>query len=887
MTASELPHEKADAQRISMIDNGVVASGRATVELHGTNVAARDLHIFNLYSGEEPSAGKPLYQLPPRLVDFTGRSQEIEKVEAELLNGDGHPWFSAFCLHGQGGVGKTSLAIEVAYRLLDRFPSGQLYLETSAGGVDRNTEVDVLLNMALRALGVHGKAVPPDRSEASALFRSVVSAERLLIVVDGAHDEWQVRPLICTSQGTRLLVTSRRRLSGLEGVAHLRVETMPENDARSLVQKIAGDERFAADTDALQGLVDGAAGLPLALRICGAKLAARPHWSVQHFVDLLSDEKSRLKALKIGDLAVTASIGLSYDDLPNDDQAKLRLLSLLGSHNFFIWEAAELLNEEVAAVEEFLESMVEAELLTAASGGPNNSIRYRFHDLVCQFLAERRADDPKESVSGALSRLMTRCAEMLDCANGLIETLDPLERPVPVGLTPDRAGWLVPNVRSWLDSMREACVDLVSRGHEQGLLRNAVNLAESLVPSLLAMAHWRETLKVTDEAVRAASANQDHEAISRIRRIRARAFESLSLWGRAEDELRLMEHGGPTEFNLGAAVTLRISGDLLRDQGRFSASLIDYERSLTIFRNLRSEWWIAVLLRSLGDTRRDVGDWDGSIRDLEESYARLVALGSSRWVGATLRSIATIYRDRGPYTEALARFDRALEIFEESGDRSMAAQTRQGLGDTYRNMGKFTEAAQHLAAAEDSLRALGDERRVMVAVRSLGDIDRRQGNFERASERLESCLQAFDELGDHRWGLYTRRTVSLLKADLGQFELAKSDLRSLISEFENLNDERWVANSRRCLADVQRLEGDHDAAILALVDAEGVFRRLKDYRWLGKSLRSRGISLMAGGERSIATECLVEALALFDQIDAQGEFSATEDLLDSWSRPDN
>lgn len=333
----------------------------------------------------------PPAQLPPTIADFTGRDPQIDLLERAL---DGHRAPAVAAISGMGGVGKTVLAVHVAHRLAVRFPDGRLYADL--GG--EAGEPSAVLGGFLAALGIAGHAVPEPLEQRSALFRSLLAGRRVLIVVDNAASERQVRPLLPGSPGSALIVTSRTPLAGLESARRLELEVFGADEATSLLAKLAGTVRVAAEPEAADAIARLCAYVPLAVRIAGARLASRRHWSLAHLAERLGDERRRLDELSAGDLTVRAGFAASYTRLPADTRALFRLLGLLEMTDFAAWVAAALLEVPVESARARLEALVDAQLLGTAG---NDSTRYRFHDLVRLYARERAYEEDEPAVRAA------------------------------------------------------------------------------------------------------------------------------------------------------------------------------------------------------------------------------------------------------------------------------------------------------------------------------------------------------------------------------------------------------------------------------------------------------------------------------------------------------
>jgi tetratricopeptide (TPR) repeat protein len=356
----------------------------------------------------------PVCQLPPAPADFTGRSAGCDDVIGAVTSGGGHPGVPLVAISGPPGVGKTTLALYAAHKVRDRFPDGQLWVEL-AGSSARPREPGDVLGEILRALGVSGPAIPGDFSERAVAYRSQLAGKRILVVVDDAATAAQLRLLTPGTSGCALLVTSRVSLEGLDGAHLIPLEVMSSDDAASLLTQIVGPSRVGAEPDAAADLVRACGALPLALRIVGAKLAARPHWPLATMVRRISGSHDRLSELQAGDLSVRASIASSYESLPERLRRAFRLLALLGPSDFAEWVVGALLGEPGA--DDVIIELTGRSLLTPLSVDATGEPRYRLHDLLRDYAAERLAGEPVAEKNGALGRLLTGWLQLAQQAN--------------------------------------------------------------------------------------------------------------------------------------------------------------------------------------------------------------------------------------------------------------------------------------------------------------------------------------------------------------------------------------------------------------------------------------------------------------------------------------
>ena len=181
---------------------------------------------------------------------------------------------------GSGGLGKTSLAVHAAHRVRGSFPDGQLYVDL-LGATPQPLAVGDVLARFLRDLGVDGREIPVDEAERAARYRTVLAGRRMLVVLDNARDAAQVRPLLPGTASCAVLVTTRSRMPDLASTRLVDLNVLDDDEALALFTRVVGDERAAAEPEATAELLLACAGLPLAIRICAARLATRSGWTIQ------------------------------------------------------------------------------------------------------------------------------------------------------------------------------------------------------------------------------------------------------------------------------------------------------------------------------------------------------------------------------------------------------------------------------------------------------------------------------------------------------------------------------------------------------------------------------------------------------------------------------
>jgi hypothetical protein len=343
--------------------------------------------------------------LPASIADFTGRRTEIGQIERRLTEGQDPYAVRIVAVCGRAGVGKSSLAVRVAHRLDAAFPDGQLYANLAAG--DGDSSAPRLLTRFLRALGVEESSIPKDFAERVGMYRSRLASKRVLLLLDNVTTEEQILPLLPGSPTCAVIVTCRFRLGGLSGWHRAEVGPFDFDDAIQLLGRIVGEERVWAEWQDAVKLVDLCGGLPLALRIAGARLASRPKWRIGSLVRRLTDETRRLDEFTHQGLALRSTMDSAYASLSRQAQRLVRLCTLMPGLSFPGWTAAALLDADPQEAEKLLESLVDAQMLDHAEHPDTSLPQYLLHDLTRLYAHEQLIlNESQEDQRAAVDRVL-------------------------------------------------------------------------------------------------------------------------------------------------------------------------------------------------------------------------------------------------------------------------------------------------------------------------------------------------------------------------------------------------------------------------------------------------------------------------------------------------
>ncbi|GAA4059946.1 ATP-binding protein [Nonomuraea soli] len=643
-----------------------------------------------------------LCELPRPVDDFTGRSAELAWAAEVMRAGEAGPGL----ITGSAGLGKSTLAIRAAHTLRPDFPDGVFFLDLFGMSAEPLPS-DEALGMLLRALGLTDQQLPGGVGERASLYRSLLRERRVLVVLDNAASEEQVRPLLPGGGTARALVTGRRLLAGLEGVRRLSLGPLPPMEATQLLTGILKD-RGTPDADpALWDLAQLCGGLPLALRIAGNRLASRPGWNAADFAARLTDEERRLDQLSAGDLKIATAFGLSYDQLAEDTRRVFRRLSLVPGRDFDAALSSVAGGTSIAGAWDALDELVDLGLLQDGASG-----RYRFHDLVLLFARERlRAEEPAADRDAVVDAVTSWLLRMATSAGSWFEPIHSHRDPELTGLSTQEEAdrWLRANVDNWLGALRQAA----DRGGHAAVLLLGMSMIR-FADRWMHAGHWPDVFTLGAKAA-AALGDLPRQAAH----LNALAADQLVSGGDMEAALRytaqamdLAVRGGSSEE---IASAHHFAAGALRRLGRLDEAIEAQSRAAEIFKADGDVEAYSHCLGSLGTCYRDAGQYPQAL----EHYLALWDLVNDDASGllpnaaAFTRSIALARIGEclgllGRRSEAIARLTEAIVLLEEAQVLAVMAGALQTLASLLAEEGRAGESRQTYARAAEVFEAIGD-----------------------------------------------------------------------------------------------------------------------------------------------------------------------------------
>jgi tetratricopeptide (TPR) repeat protein/transcriptional regulator with XRE-family HTH domain len=621
-----------------------------------------------LFGGEaRAAAGVVPMQLPADLADFTGRRAELAEAEARG---------PVTVVSGPPGIGKTVFAVRLAHRSRSRYPDGQLFADLR-GHQPRYTDPGEVQGRFLRALGLPASQVPSDPDERSALYRSLTAEQRLLVVLDNARDEAQVRVLLPSGPSCEVLITSRALLPGVEGATRIRLDVLPADDAIGFLVSIVGADRVDVEHAAARRLAELCGNLPLAVRVAGARLAIRPNWRIADVIAMLADEHARLDELVAGDLEVRAAFDVSYQMLDEQTRRVYRLIGVMPASSFTAGSVAALTDLDPAQCARIIESLVDLSLVEPLTPG-----RYRLHDLLRLYAAGRANEEENQTArDAALDRLLAWYLAVADVADRLIV---PGRRRLSAPRSPRPAPGFGGREQAleWCDDERAELAALTRMAAETGRHVLAWQLPDALWSYFTLRRNWPDWLVMLTTGLESARTAGDWAG-------QASMLASLGL-------VYLDLHRG-------------------EDASRYLHPF------LAIATAAGDAWAQALALIGLGLASRDLNQVDQAIGYLAKA-AECGELSDPWSAGLAQLGLGLAYRDLRRPDESLTRLQSALAQFRTAQDRPGEVWVLQNLALTCQDLNRSDECESYLRQAlliRKELRDVKGEREIWLNLAAL------------------------------------------------------------------------------------------------------------------------------------------------------------------------
>lgn len=677
-------------------------SGRSS----GTVVQSGRIEQMHVYATDPPHAISPR-QLPPITSLFTGRQRNAEWLDDQWARAAAQGAGALFVISGTAGVGKTSLATSWLQAHAEEFPDAQLYADLAGYSQPKPVESADILAGFLCALGVAPDRVPSRLAERVALLRTVTHGRRVCVLLDNALSAAQVRILAVIAPNCATLVTTRSTISGLtmDGAIFHQLDPWHADTGVAFIQRALGDARVAQEPDAARRVAELCGGLPLALGVAAAKLAARPRWTIGRLADALARDGERLEILDVGkDSAVMPALDGSYHVLDDELAHLYRALGRCPVLWFDLPMVAAVMKSTPEVAEDRLDALVDANLLEILDD------KYRFHDLV-RLHAAHCADTyaPSRESDEALGRLLdfllaatTAAEELITPSHRILARNYQYEpvAPIPFRGTAEALGWL--------DRQRHNLIAVVRYCARRELHRSVWQLVDAMWPMFLRLRHTEDRLEAATLAVAAAHADGDKAAEASLALSLAAALlghgrraEAAECHTRAMDLYTELDD----ERGLGQACDGRAKIHTLLGEWDDAQEL--FLRALDLRERVGYRRGVALTYQGLGRVAAARGEFERAEELLRRSYEGLLNEGDRYDAAWSQALCAQAVADRGDPGRALRLLDEATagmhdagSVYGRAGLLEIDGRIHQRLGDKPAAMARFAQAAELFASSD-------------------------------------------------------------------------------------------------------------------------------------------------------------------------------------------
>jgi transcriptional regulator with XRE-family HTH domain/tetratricopeptide (TPR) repeat protein len=758
LTQEQLAERSGVAVRtIRGLERGVVAQPRwATVVLLARSLGTTESEVVSaLKAVREIDAGFTAHshRLPTAVGDLTGRATLMATVR-EMLVPSGLEQVGS-CrvvnLSGRPGVGKSCLATALAHSLVEVFPGGVLWSELRGSSATPGRPAAVLDDL-LTALGLPVDRTPETPSERASAFETLTAARRVMLVLDDAADEDQVSSLLPRVPSVAL-VTSRRPLAGIAGVHGVDVDILSQDASVELLASIIGPSRAAAEPDEVDRIASVCAGLPLALRIAGARLVARPTLPVGSLAQTFADERQRLGELRYADLDVLAPLQLALQSLGPANRQGFGLLGRVDAPSLSEAAAQAVLGTDPVAARAVLDRLVDARLLDVTSDPRSREARYGFHDLIRLFA--RQAPVQAVTWRDALSRLGSRMLAMAELADGALPvTSDVIIRGDTPRLPPEPK--VEASIRAdpltWFRTEESALEGVVYQLLHAGLVEPAWELASQV--RTYGLLHGRHDVW-----------SSTHEAALlsclRVQDTRGAASMRFGL-GKLRHEQHRRDAIEPAEL-LAAATACREVGDLAAESraigeaaswygwiGRFDLAEQHGQQSLDLARRCESDEILADALFVLGRIRLRQDLLESAADLLDEARQVCDRLGKPRSQGQVLWQLGVVHARLGDFLRGRAHLLAVVAVVRSVGDDRGEARILVELADLCLDAGWTDEASDWVTQALDATNRAQTPHFRAMALMSQARLQQHRSQLDQAAVSLTAAYELWQDMGDTR-----------------------------------------------------------------------------------------------------------------------------------------
>ncbi|HEV7746141.1 MAG TPA: tetratricopeptide repeat protein [Pyrinomonadaceae bacterium] len=815
------------------------------------------------------------------IATFTGRVEELARLESLLLPSEGAKMRSIVGVAGGPGLGKSALACHFASLHREDFSDGVLGLRVDGKNVD---------TIAREFARLCGEEIEPeDERQPATIMQEVFAHRRMLLIFDNAEDA-AIQELRPGGQTCAVIITTRDRelpfLLDTSEEGRIDLSPLPLPDARLLLEQLIGEHRVGAEREAVEEIIKLIGSLPLALQIVGSALHLQQDRNIGDYATSLRTERERLERLKIRgapNLDVLASFSLSLRLLSDEEIDFFACQSVCAQDGFSLQAATAAGACDEATAYERLNYLYRLSLLNRPRLGVG---RFVFHTLIRLFAQDL-------AVEGSL--LEAAAERHARYFIQLVKTSEPTDHRSRVLVAENSGDCIL--AAAWLHQRQVLDHEFVI-GLERFLEHCSWQEATTLMTDFLTLAErqedWTVVVRFRIKQARCSSFLGDWaqaeemlvlaadtigwvEDLESRQRLTARWFAALGgvrqrqrRFDEAADAFRrsvdIDEQRGELE---GQAMMLGRLGGVLRRQGRLDDAVDAFQRSVFIQEQTGNLEGQAMELGRLGSVLQRQGHFDTAVGVLERSITILEQLGKRRSLATVLNSMGGALQRLGRLDEAVYVLQRSIAIFEQLGDQRNLAIALNSLGSALQRQGRFRSAAMEFRRSAEIEGQLENRRGQAMVLNSLGGSLQRQGQLDEAVDAFRRSVAISEQLDDERTLAMGLNSLGSALQRQGKLNEAMDALKRSYMISEQLGDQLNVAMILNSMGGVLRRQGRLDEAIDAFRRRIAISEHLGDERSLAMALNSLGSTLKRQGNLDEAMDVLKRSYAISEQLEDQ------------------
>lgn len=635
-------------------------------------------------------------QLPMDVTAFTGRDAELRRLDRILDRSGSGSGFANAVISGPGGVGKTGLAVHWAHRIRDRFTDGDLYIDLHGYSPDRPLEPMDALAQLLGSFGLSDSELPQRLSDRAARYRSLLYGRRMLIVLDNASSNEQIRELLPGSATCAIVITSRDRLDSFTtryGGTSLSLEVLRPDDSIELLGGLVG-ERVANEPEAARAMAEACGHHALALRIAATSATTRPDTPLTTLADDLGRAlgRSGVDTLSIGDDPHTdlrAVFSWSLRDLSAEAHRAFVMIGLLPVNVLDIYGLAALWGLSLDQAAELTEALVGAHLLSRSRAS-----RYTMHDLLRAYAnrlaaEELTPDERARAVDGLLHYYAGAASKAMDVYFPIEKVLrpEPLPFQSPVPEFGDAAAAL-----AWLDTERVNLLATASWAADHDRLDHTCRMASTIFRYLDTSGSVYHNDRLQSIATRASDPAQRGRALEHLSVVYQRTGRYEKAVECSRQAIDLAREAGDIPLE---AASLANLGNYYGKFAQHEDSLECLERALAMILNIGPQFEIARMRNLLGRALTNLCRFEEAEQHLHIALAMFREGKDSFFQSVVQYKIGLLRLKTGDPEKALATFEASKKVFEQIGNHNTLPDVMNSIGTAYRELGKLDSAVKH------------------------------------------------------------------------------------------------------------------------------------------------------------------------------------------------